>query len=52
MWKLLKYFPVFLKYLINVGPVVYETAKWGFKIVREFRSKKQIKPKTEPPFPA
>ena len=48
MWKLLKFLPVFLKYLVNVGPLIYETAKWGFKIVREFKTKKEAKPPLEP----
>jgi hypothetical protein len=49
MWKLLKYVPVFLKYLVNVGPLLYESAKWGFKIFREFRTKKEITPPIDPP---
>jgi len=47
MWKLVKFFPVALKYLVNVGPLLYEAAKWGLKIVREFRTKKEIKPPIE-----
>ena len=49
MWKFLKYIPVFLKYLINVGPMVYEVARWGIRVVREFKTKKEIKPPIEPP---
>jgi hypothetical protein len=48
MWKFLKYIPIFLKYLINVGPMVYEVARWGIRIVREFRTKKEVKPPIEP----
>ena len=49
MWKFLKYIPIFLKYLINAGPMVYEVTRWGIRIVREFRTKKEIKPPIEPP---
>jgi len=44
MWKFLKYIPIFLKYLINVGPMVYEVTRWGIRVVREFRSGKKPPP--------
>jgi len=49
MWKFLKYIPVFLKYVVKVGPLVHDVSQWGIKIVRGFRTKKKIKPPEEPP---
>lgn len=49
MWKFLKYIPIFLKYLIHAGPMVYEVVRWGIRIVREFRTKKEDKPPVQPP---
>ena len=54
MWKFLKYIHIYLKYLINAGPVIYEVVKWGTKIVREFRKPKIIpahKPELQEPKP-
>jgi len=37
MWRVLKLIPVALKYLINVGPLLYEAVRFGVKLVREIR---------------
>ncbi|TSA32819.1 MAG: hypothetical protein D4R64_15375 [Porphyromonadaceae bacterium] len=33
-----------LKYLVNVGPLLYEATQWGIKIAREIRRKKTAPP--------
>jgi len=38
---------VSLKYLVNVGPLLYEATQWGMKIAREIRRKKEIPPVEE-----
>lgn len=38
---------VSLKYLVNVGPLLYEATQWGIKIVREVRRKKTVPPVEE-----
>jgi len=45
MWKLLKFIPIILKYMINVGPLLYEAVKFGIKVVKD------IKPKTSTSLP-
>ncbi len=37
MWKVLRLVPVALRYLINVGPLLYEAVRFGVKVVREIR---------------
>jgi hypothetical protein len=44
MWRVLKLIPVALKYLINVGPLLYEAVRFGIKVVKEIRPLKK-KPK-------
>lgn len=38
---------VSLKYLVNVGPLLYEATQWGIKIAREIRRKKTVPPVEE-----
>jgi hypothetical protein len=33
---------VSLKYLVNIGPLIYEGTKWGIRIVKEIRSGKKV----------
>jgi len=40
----LKIIPRVLNYLIMLGPLIYDAAKWGVRIVREFRKPKIIPP--------
>jgi hypothetical protein len=44
MWRVLKLIPVALRYLINVGPLLYEAVRFGIKVVKEIRPQKK-KPK-------
>jgi hypothetical protein len=44
MWRALKLIPVALRYLINVGPLLYEAVRFGIKVVKEIRPLKK-KPK-------
>jgi hypothetical protein len=44
-----KFIPMFLKYLVNIGPLVYEATKWGIRVVREFRSGRKTPPIVDPP---
>jgi len=39
MWKLFKFIPIVLKYMINVGPLLYEAVKFGIKVVKEIKSR-------------
>ncbi|TSA35555.1 MAG: hypothetical protein D4R64_09275 [Porphyromonadaceae bacterium] len=39
---------VSLKYLVNIGPLVYEGTKWGIRIVKEFRMGKKVLRVLEP----
>ena len=32
--------PIIFKYLVNIGPLIYEATKWGIKVVREIKSDK------------
>ena len=43
--------PRVLKYLVTLGPLIYDAVNWGIKIVREFRKPKPVKPvpPIEPP---
>ena len=38
---------VSLKYIVNVGPLLYEATQWGIKIAREVRRKKTVPPVEE-----
>ena len=40
----LRFIPKALNYLIMLGPLLYDAAKWGVRIVREFRKPKIIPP--------
>jgi len=31
-----------LKYLVNIGPLIYEGTRWGIRIVKEIRSGKKV----------
>ena len=42
MLKVLKLVPVVLKYIINVGPLLYEAVKVGVKIVRGITQDKAL----------
>jgi hypothetical protein len=60
--------PIIFKYIVNIGPLVYEATKWGIKVIREIKSGKKpakaepVKPEplqipveefmTKEPFPA
>lgn len=39
MWKLLKFIPIILKYMINVVPLLYEAVKLGIMVVKEVKPK-------------
>lgn len=39
--------PVILKYLINVGPLAYEAAKWGIRVVREIKLNRRKPPEVK-----
>ena len=41
MLKILRLIPVALRYLINVGPLLYEAVNFGIKVVKGIRSKKE-----------
>ena len=40
MLKILRLIPVALRYLINVGPLLYEAVNFGIKVVKGIRRKK------------
>ena len=42
MWKAFRLIPAALKYLINVGPLLYDAVKFGIKVVKELRPKKEV----------
>lgn len=44
MWRVLRLIPVALKYLIKVGPLLYEAVRFVIKVVKEIRPLKK-KPK-------
>jgi hypothetical protein len=49
MWKLLKFIPLALKYLINVGPLLYEAVKFSIKVVKDIKPKPTPAPENPKP---
>ncbi len=41
MWKVLRFVPVALRYLINVGPLLYEAVRFGIKVVRVLNPRRE-----------
>jgi hypothetical protein len=43
-----KYAPIVLKWIVNVGPLVYEGVRWGKKIFKELKNKEKPTNPTKP----
>lgn len=48
MGKLIRLFPIILKYVIQVGPLVYKAINFGVKVSRSIRHKKEPKTPATP----
>jgi hypothetical protein len=48
MFKLIRLFPILLKYLVQVGPLLYKAINLGVKVSRSIRHKKEHKTPATP----
>lgn len=52
MLKLIRFFPIFLKYLVQVGPLLYKTINFGVKVGKSIRHKREHKAPACPEIPS
>ena len=48
MFKLIRLFPILLKYVVQVGPLVYKAISFGVKVGKSIRHKKEPKTPATP----